>query len=439
LTPRRRSEIYRLAVGLAAAALFAATFSRLGASAPDWWIVAALALGGLLAMQFPLHVSLSEKVSVATAVFFAAVLLLPVAQAAALVGAISGIDIAVAAARRVLAKREKPPVGPVSLSIFFNAAQLYLSAWSAGLILLAAGVSARGGISSARDALALIAAAVAFYVTNHTLVATAVGLATSRHPLAIVRTAQKVVLGQFAILYVIGAIAAYAAARWPWLPVLAVLPSVLAYHSLRQRIEIRREAMRAMERMADEVDRRDPYTFQHSQRVAIYAHAISRKLGLSGPEVEMVELAAKVHDIGKIRVPDAVLLKPGKLTTDERRVMETHPRLGFDILRPFSEYAKVLDLVLTHHERYDGLGYPNGTMGRRLLLIAQVIPVADSLDAMTSARAYRGARTWASAMDELRRGAGTQWNPQVVEAADAVLAQEDRAVARRPSPTAAIA
>jgi len=190
-----------------------------------------------------------------------------------------------------------------------------------------------------------------------------------------------------------------------------------------------------MERMAEEVDRRDPYTFQHSQRVAIYAHAIARKLGFTAAEIDIVELAAKVHDIGKIRIPDSVLLKPAKLTAQERRVMETHPRLGFDILKQFSEYAKVLDLVLAHHERYDGLGYPNGTVGMRLLLIAQVIPVADSLDAMTSARAYRGARSWDSAMDELRRGAGTQWNPNVVEAALAVLGQE----VRTPAPAVATA
>jgi putative nucleotidyltransferase with HDIG domain len=179
-----------------------------------------------------------------------------------------------------------------------------------------------------------------------------------------------------------------------------------------------------MERMAEEVDRRDPYTFNHSQRVAIYTHAIARKLRFSPAEVELLALAAKVHDIGKIRIPDSILLKPAALTPSERRVMETHPRLGYEILRPFSEYAKVLDLVLAHHERYDGRGYPNGTVGRRLMLIAQVIPVADSLDAMTSARAYRGARSWAAAMEELRRGAGTQWNPQVVEAALAVLGQE---------------
>jgi HD-GYP domain-containing protein (c-di-GMP phosphodiesterase class II) len=94
----------------------------------------------------------------------------------------------------------------------------------------------------------------------------------------------------------------------------------------------------------------------------------------------------------------------------------------------------VLDLVLAHHERYDGLGYPNGTVGRRLLVIAQIIPVADSLDAMTTARAYRSARSWSSAMEELRRGAGTQWNPHVVDAALAVLSQEERVGALKPAP-----
>lgn len=194
-----------------------------------------------------------------------------------------------------------------------------------------------------------------------------------------------------------------------------------------------------MERMADEVDRRDPYTYQHSQRVARYSRAIATKMRLSLAEIELIELAAKVHDIGKIRIPDSILLKAGKLTEEECRVMETHPRLGFQILRPFSEYAKVLDLVLTHHERYDGLGYPNGTVGRRQLLIAQVIPVADSFDAMTSNRAYRPARSWDGAMDELRRGAGSQWNPKVVEAALAALQEESNtaAVSRAPVPAGA--
>jgi len=439
LAPRRRSELYRLAVGLAALGLFAATLDRLLAEPADWWLIASLAVAGILALEFPLHVNISEKVSVATAVFFAAVLLLPTWQAVALVGALQATDICLAALRKVRATRERPPLRAVAINVAFNGGQAYLSTLAAAEILKVGGVSARAGLAGPEAALALIAAAAVMYVANLFLVALAIALATSRSPLPLFLDTQRIVYVQFAGLYVIGGIAAFVAIRFVWVPLLAIVPAVLVYQSLRQRVEMRRDAMRAMERMADEVDRRDPYTFNHSQRVAIYAHAIARRLALSPADVELLELAAKVHDIGKIRIPDSILLKPAKLTEPERRVMETHPRLGFDILRPFSEYAKVLDLVLAHHERYDGLGYPNATVGRRLLLMAQVIPVADSLDAMTTARAYRGARSWESALEELRRGAGTQWNPQVVEAALAVLSQAERAGPRQPTATPALA
>src|SRR5258708_27200678 len=105
------------------------------------------------------------------------------------------------------------------------------------------------------------------------------------------------------------------------------------------RIEVKQESVRAMGRMADEVDRRDPYTYQHSQRVARYSREIATNLALGRAELELIELAAKVHDIGKIRLPDSILLKAGKLTDQERRVMETNPRLAFHILPPFSDNA----------------------------------------------------------------------------------------------------
>ena len=214
--------------------------------------------------------------------------------------------------------------------------------------------------------------------------------------------------------------------------------SATSFLSARNRSEPRRDAVRAMERMAGEVDSRDLNTYQHSQRVAEYAGTIARRLRFSPAEVELVQMAARVHDIGKIRIPDAVLLKPDPLTDAERRVIEAHPRLGFEILSQFSVYAKVIDLVLAHHERYDGRGYPNRTVGHRLLLIAQVIPVADSLDAMTSGRAYRGAKGWAWAMGELRRGAGAQWNPAVVEAAVSALYPASREAGREMRPAAAL-
>ena len=432
MSPRRRSEVFRLAVGVIAIVIALFSADRVGGRNADWWLIASLALTAILALEFPLHVNINTKVSVASAVFFAAVLLLPVWQAALLVGALQATDICIAAARKVRATRERPPMRAVVINIVFNGGQAYLAALAAGGLLAATGVSARG-FGSARDVVVLAAAAGVMYGINVLLVALAVAFATARSPMTLFLETQRVVYVQFAALYLVGALAAFGAARWPWIPLFSIIPGVLAYHSLKQRIEMRHEGMRAMERMASEVDRRDPYTFQHSQRVAVYAHAIARKLGLTAAEIEIVALAAKVHDIGKIRIPDSILLKPGKLTADERRVMETHPRLGFDILRQFSEYGKVLDLVLSHHERYDGLGYPNGTVGRRLLLIAQIIPVADSIDAMTTARAYRRALSWPSAMDELRRGAGTQWSPLVVDAALAVLSQEERAGALKPA------
>jgi putative nucleotidyltransferase with HDIG domain len=427
MTPRRRSELYRVAVGLAAVGLLAANLGGLSARRSDAWLIGALALAGILALEFPLHANINEKLSVASAVFFAAVLLLPLWQAAALVGALQAADLCLAAVRRSLATRETPPLRAVGINVVFNGGQAFLSAVTAGWVLAAGGVSARNGLAGPRETAIVAMAAVAMYCVNLLLVALANALTTSRHPLHLFLNTQRIAYVQFASLYVIGATAAFASVRYAWLPLVAIVPAVLVYHSLRQRVEMRKEAIGAIERMAGEVDRRDPYTYNHSQRVAIYTHAIARKLGFSPADVALLELAAKVHDIGKIRIPDSILLKPAKLTDAERRVMETHPRLGFDILKPFSEYAKVLDLVLAHHERYDGKGYPNGVVGRRLLLIAQVIPVADSLDAMTSARAYRGARSWDSALEELRRGAGTQWNPQVVEAAIAVLAPQERA------------
>jgi putative nucleotidyltransferase with HDIG domain len=370
-----------------------------------------------------LHISVSVKVSVAAAVWFAAALLLPVRQAAALVAGVMAVNLVVAAFRRMRATKEKPPVGTIAMSILFNAGQVYLSVLAAGFVLSATGASAYVLLTPAL-AVAIAAAAIAMYMTNVLLVSIAVALATSRSLLSVLRGSHRLVLFQFASLYLVGAGAAFAAVGLPWLLVFSLAGVFLVYRSQMHRIELKHESVRAMERMADEVDRRDRYTYQHSQRVAKYSREIATKLGLGRAELELIELAAKVHDIGKIGLPDSILLKPGKLTADERREMESHPRLGFQILRPFSEYAKVLDLVLTHHERYDGQGYPNGTVGRRQILIAQVIPVADSFDAMTSNRAYRAAKSWDEALDELRLGSGSQWNPKVVEAAVAVMQQE---------------
>ncbi|HKW71835.1 MAG TPA: HD domain-containing phosphohydrolase [Candidatus Dormibacteraeota bacterium] len=419
-------------MGLVGLGLIVAGAERAGGVTLDAGLISSLVVAGVLAMQFPIHVNLSQKLSVASAVFFAAALLVPAWEAAAVVAGTSVVDTLISSGRRMVRTRERPPFS-VAASLLFNSGQLGLSVLVAATILASGRVSARGALQLPEGLLVVAAAAAAMYAINLLLVATAVGLTTGRGPLPVFRNTHKVALAEFAMLYMIGAAAAFAAVRAPLLLSLGLLPAVLVYRLLNYRVALRHDSVLAMERMAEEVDRRDPYTFQHSQRVAVYSHAIARQLGLGSADVDLVELAAKVHDVGKIRIGDSVLLKAGALTAAERLVMETHPRLGFDILQPFSEYARVRELVLTHHERYDGKGYPNRILARGLPLIAQVIPVADSLDAMTSARAYRGAKSWGSAIDELRRGAGTQWNPQVVAAAVAVFEQEPVTSAAQPA------
>jgi len=134
-------------------------------------------------------------------------------------------------------------------------------------------------------------------------------------------------------------IAAAGTATYPWVPLVMVLPAAIIYISLKRSLQLAEQTIHAVERMADVVDRRDPYTYQHSIRVAQYSVQIGRRLGLNPDQVRVLGLAARVHDLGKVGVPDAVLLKPGQLTPEEWAEMERHPQIGCEILTEFAEYG----------------------------------------------------------------------------------------------------
>src|SRR5437016_1255373 len=176
---------------------------------------------------------------------------------------------------------------------------------------------------------------------------------------------------------------------------------------------------RAAASLARAVDARDVYTGSHSQRVAELAARTARRLGLPDEEVELTRLAASLHDLGKLAIPEEILRKPGPLTEPERIVLERHPQIGFRMLESL-EVDPVADWVLHHHERWDGSGYPDGLPGEEIPLGARIIFVADAYDAMTSERVYRRRVAPEEAIAELDRCAGTQFDPQVV----AALAEE---------------
>jgi len=172
---------------------------------------------------------------------------------------------------------------------------------------------------------------------------------------------------------------------------------------------------RAAQSLAETVDARDAYTGSHSQRVGEYAARIARRLGVDEPAVELTRLAGTLHDLGKLAIPGEILCKPGPLSPAERLVLERHPQIGYRMLESLG-VAPVAEWVLHHHERWDGTGYPSGLAGEEIPLGARILFVADAFDAMTSERAYREQLSQRAALAELERGAGTQFDPLVVEA-----------------------
>jgi diguanylate cyclase (GGDEF)-like protein len=184
---------------------------------------------------------------------------------------------------------------------------------------------------------------------------------------------------------------------------------------------------RAAASLAKAVDARDAYTGSHSERVGELAARIARRLGVEEPQVELIRLAASLHDLGKLAIPEEILRKPSSLNESEQLVLQRHPQIGFRMLESLG-VEPIAEWVLHHHERWDGDGYPNRLRGEEIPLGARIIFVADAYDAMTSERVYRKPLAPVEALQELERCAGSQFDPSVVEAFSEELGVRSRAV-----------
>ncbi len=179
--------------------------------------------------------------------------------------------------------------------------------------------------------------------------------------------------------------------------------------------EMERITIQAIMTVANTVDAKDDYTKGHSMRVAAYSEILAQRLGWSEEDIQNIYYVAMLHDVGKIGVPDAVLNKPFKLTDLEFRLIKGHTIMGAEILKDFKMFPNVSIGAKYHHERYDGKGYPEGLKGESIPLVARVIGLVDSYDAMTSNRVYRRRLNDNIVMEELERGKGSQWDPELVD------------------------
>ncbi len=211
--------------------------------------------------------------------------------------------------------------------------------------------------------------------------------------------------------------------------------------SLEERVSLQARRLEelflaSVQSLAEALEVKDPYTRGHSVRVSRYAVIIAQTMGVDGEMLRQIELGGHVHDIGKIGVRESVLNKPARLTAEEYQHIMTHPLLGWRILAPLlGETPHALNVVRSHHERFDGRGIPDGLRGTAIPLEARIVAAADALDAMTSDRPYRSGMSLQGAVDEIARLSAVQFDPDVVRALVACARQgELRLVARDQSP-----
>lgn len=167
--------------------------------------------------------------------------------------------------------------------------------------------------------------------------------------------------------------------------------------------------------MESTIAARDPYTVDHQQRATHIAIAIAHRMGLSVERIEEIQIAGSLHDLGKIAVPTEILSKPGKLTDLEFAIIKTHPQVAFNILKPLEIPGQITQIIMQHHERMNGSGYPYGLDGQEILLEAKILGVADVIEAMCSHRPYRPALGIEKALEEIERKKGVLYDPAVVD------------------------
>ncbi len=373
-------------------------------SSSEWAMAALLVAFTAAAYRFPIHFDVKSSTILDSSIIFASALLFQpgLAMLIIVIGALIGH----------ISRSFEPE------EMIFNLSQAALQAAFASLVLLAVGWNFGSmDFDGGRTLAVLLIVASTIYLTNTVLVALVIALHTGMNPFRVwlqstTRNDGIEQVGQFTL----GALAAIVASAQPWALPLLLVPGIIIGLSLRRQNELRERTINAVQRLADLVDLRDPYTASHSRRVAGIAREIATALGLDPDDIRIIERAGQVHDIGKIVIDLGLLSKPDKLTNEEWKVFQQHPVSGVQMLELFPDFADGVALVRSHHERVDGNGYPDGIAGDEIPLGARILAVADAFDAMASPRPYRGALPPEVVLSELTSGRGTHWDARVVDA-----------------------
>jgi len=390
---------------LVAAGLLLATFAGHGLTPSRLSLTAALVLAGGciaavgLAYHFPIYVRHNTKILVTTVPLFVLAALAP----PALAGAAAWLAL-VGGELSVMGKR-----GTQITDIATMAAR-----WS--VIALVASVVAHLGSSHGSTALVLpyLGAALLMWAADLASLPIALIPVCGERYRRILQTAGREGAIPEAAQYALGLIGVLLAAQQLWTLALLIVPVGLVYLAFKKEMDV--DTFQLLEDMADHIDLRGSYTKGHSDRVQELVEGILAQLGMEGQEAQQIITAARLHDIGKIGLPDQLLISSGMLSPEDQALVQSYPGEGARLMKAYPDFSRGLEMVRHHHERWDGAGYPDNLAGTDIPFGARVIAVADGFDAMTSERPYRRALSADQAAEILRNGAGRQWDPTIVTA-----------------------
>ncbi|MDY0340168.1 MAG: HD-GYP domain-containing protein [Coriobacteriia bacterium] len=374
----------------------------------SWPAIILLALLAFALSSMAVELPLASSISMIYAALFAALVYAgPVG--AGVVGMISGFSV------REFRERKAP------LLMIGNSAQLSLSAIAAGLVFQAlGGGSLYLALGRSPDltisVIASIAATTTFFAVNLILITIGISLRTEMRLGGVLRTLQPTSYWvSLLVLTLLGFTMAVLLALKSWIGLLLlVLPFWMARRTFRVYVELSEAYASTVRSLVTAIEAKDPYTKGHSERVADYSRKVAERMGMSHADVDLLERAALLHDIGKIGISLDTLVSPDELTPEELSAIRQHPALGSNLVADVEFLNDIVGIVRHHHERYDGAGYPDGLAGERIPLLARILAVADSYDAMTSNRAYRPRLSRTEAREELHRVAGSQLDSEIV-------------------------
>ena len=416
-----RARVFVLVVVAAAlTAIAAASIRFAGSLGPDGWRDVALLV--------PVYIFCASLITRSTSTVFVS-LGFVVGLAAVLMGGPPGG--AIIGAMAALPLNRSVRIAPFKR--MFNGAQFAVAGFAAGLTYEAfGGTTLLQDHHVARLTLATLVIVVVYYAVNNGLLAIVVSLAEHVSVSSVFwsgiswSTVSYLAYGllglAMAVLWQVSIVAG----------LLVLVPILVARWAFSQYAAEQQAYDSTVAALCQAVETKDLYTRGHSERVSLGSVLIARQLGMREDRVGAIRYAGMLHDVGKLGVPTRVLQKSGALTQDEFDAIKLHPVRGFEMLRGIDFLNEALAGIIHHHERLDGRGYPMGLKGEDIPEFARIIAVADSLDAMTSTRSYRAAKTTEEALEELRRSSGTQFDPAMVRAVEAAVARHGWSPQRRP-------